>query len=161
MALTLHGAGRCLAIIALSAWPAGCNVLAPDPWDQRSAALERSRERWAVEEIRSYRYTFSKSCECIPGFVGPVHITVRDDVVTSMEPVAGSDSVPADLWSAFDTVGEMFALIRTAIDDEAHQFEAEYDPELGYPTRISLDFDQQMVDDELVIRVEGLVIVSN
>ena len=149
-----------LCLILAGSTLTGCGILDPDEWADRREALERSRERWADELARTYRYTFSKSCECIPGFTGPVVIDVTNDEITALTPLSEDVEVPEEQWRAFDTVVAMFELIETAIDERAHSFDVEYDPSLGYPTGISLDFDEQGIDDELLIRVTELEIVE-
>ncbi len=143
-----------LPLLALLALPACASP--GEPWAIHRELLERNRDRWTDERTAAYRYDFRMSCECIPGFAGTVEITVLDDRITALVPQSSQVSVPEDQWPAFETVDEMFALIERAIDERAHQFHVEYDAALGYPTQISLDFDETHVDDELSIHVSAL-----
>lgn len=156
----LRASTSCLALAACALAAPACSIIDPDEWAERLEALDRSRDRWADAQASVYRYTYSKSCECIPGFAGLVEIEVTDDEITSLTPLSDQVEVPEEHWPAFDTVEEMFELIASAIVRRAHQFDVEYDPVLGYPTLVSLDFDETVVDDELVIHVTELEIVA-
>lgn len=139
---------------------AGCGIFGPDEWEDRRAALERSRDRWGNELVDTYRYTLSMSCECIGGFTGPVVIEASEEQITSITPLREDVEVPEEQWTAFLTVYDMFELIESAIDQRAHQFDVQYDAALGHPVTISLDLREQYVDDELLIQVSDLEIVS-
>ncbi len=139
----------------------GCGIFESDEWEDRSDALERNRDRWANEQVDTYRYTLSTSCECVAASFGPVSIEASHEQITSIIPLREGEEGPEEQWwSAFVTVHDMFELIESAIDQRAHQFEVRYDPALGHPTLISLDLNEQYVDDELVIQVSDLEIVS-
>ena len=148
----------CFALAACSL-PA-CSIFDPDEWAERRETLQRSRDRWAAEAAQTYRYEFRKSCECIPGFAGDVVIEVTDDAITALTPLREGVDVPEEQWPAFDTVEEMFQLIEIAIDERARHFDVEYDPQLGHPTLINLDFRENVVDDELTIHVSDLEILE-
>lgn len=65
--------------------------------------------------------------------------------------------MPAEYRSGFLTISQLFDFIRDAIARDAYRFEAEFDPRLGYPVRVSVDFDREMVDEEVVYTVLELV----
>lgn len=148
----LVAAGLCLAA-------AGCDLSAPDVWEDRQDALDRNRDRWTSWRVRSYRYTVSKSCECPTETTGPAEITVSDGVITSLTSSRDGEPVPQDLWEMFYTVEDLFALLADAIDRRVRRFEVAYDRTLGHPTAISLD-SSEAVDDELRIQVTGLEVVE-
>lgn len=147
-------------LVALVTLAAACGPLAPDLWEDRQERLERSRERWQDARITAYRFTSVTSCECIPGFVGPVEIEVVDGRITALTPVQETVTVPEEHWPAFPTIEELFDRIEDAIARRAHQLDVDYDPLLGHPTQIGLDLDGQMVDDELGVRVSALTILE-
>jgi hypothetical protein len=141
-------------LLALVVWT-GCDVFGPDETESRRDDLERGRSRWAAQGAAAYRYTYTKLCECIPGFTGPVSITVRGGSIDVLVPLAPGVVVPQEQWSAFDTVEELFALIESAIRDDAYRFEVEYDPR-GFPAVVNLDIAAEIADDEMVIRVRDM-----
>lgn len=149
-----------LALAIAAPLIAGCSLVEPDQWADRRDALERSRDRWHDQLVHTYRHMLTMGCECIGGFTGPVVIEVTDRQITSLVPVREDVDVPEEQWSSFHTVESLYELIDTAIDQRAYRFDVRYHPLLGYPAQISLDFDQQVVDDELLIQVSDLEIVS-
>ena len=57
------------------------------------------------------------------------------------------EAVPEEELRVFSTIEELFDLIAQAIR-EADFWEASYNPDLGYPTLIVVDYDEKAVDDE-------------
>jgi hypothetical protein len=47
-------------------------------------------------------------------------------------------------------------VIKDAIARNASSLTVKYDPKLGYPTQINIDYDQQMADEELYLTIEKL-----
>lgn len=151
------------SILALAlAVPAitGCGIFDADEWEDRRDALERSRDRWRYLLVETYRYTLSMSCECIGGVTGPVVIEASEEQITSITPLREDVEVPEEQWAAFLTVYDMFELIESAIEQRAHRFDVQYDSVLGHPVTISLDLREQYVDDEVLIQVTDLEVVS-
>jgi hypothetical protein len=141
---------------------AGCEVLGPDAWDSREESLASNRARWLSQtDGWSYRFTLSESCECIPGFVGPVVMTVEEGEVTAIRTVGTDEPVAPEDWAAFHTIEGLFDLIDQVLAERPHQFDVEYDPGLGNPTRVSYDIDEQIADDERVVHVSDVVLISS
>lgn len=150
----------CLLLLGVALQAGGCDPLAPDAWEDRGDLLERSRARWEDEGILAYRFTSVTSCECIAGFVGPVETEVRDGRIVAVTPLQGDEPVPEEQWAAFHTIEELFDWIEEAIERPAYQFDVTYDPALGYPTRINLDFDERVIDDEILVHVTAVTVLE-
>jgi hypothetical protein len=58
------------------------------------------------------------------------------------------------------TVEQLFAVVSDALDGNAHTVTVEYDDDWGYPRSIYIDYDREMVDDELSITAQDLVPVE-
>jgi len=65
------------------------------------------------------------------------------------EPAVGPGSVA--------TIPMLFDLVHNAIDRDAAMLEVEYHPSLGYPTKLSVDYEREIADDEFSIRADSLV----
>ena len=53
----------------------------------------------------------------------------------------------------FHSVDSLFDIIEHAVDNEAETVAVSYDGELGYPTRIEIDYSGNAIDDEYVLTV--------
>lgn len=120
------------AVVLLSA--AACNSGSTAPTSQLAAA----RARWERVGPASYTYTIMRSCECTPEMSGPVSVSVRSGVVESRQYTPSGASVATQYADAFPAVEGLFALIDQAIRNGTKPLTVEYDPTLGYPTRIAL-----------------------
>ncbi|MFE6623940.1 DUF6174 domain-containing protein [Streptomyces sp. NPDC008086] len=110
-------------------------------------APERVPERVTWQEPASYAYTL-RSSEGERALVGAFRITVRDGAVA--EAVGLDDSgrrVVEELPDAVPTLGELLAELEQARRDDADTAEARYAAD-GHPVDISLDWDENAVDDE-------------
>jgi hypothetical protein len=52
------------------------------------------------------------------------------------------------------TVEQIFSLIQSAITQNAHRVTVSYDPVLGYPRTVVIDYDPAAVDDEVVLTAQ-------
>jgi hypothetical protein len=135
----------CLPVLA------SCGGLAPR--DVQRARLEANRARWSSQGPSSYVYALRRACYCPGEYIGPVRVRVAADTVFQRVYVESGDPVPDEAADAFPTVDGLFELLARAYDDGADGIEVTYDPELGVPIEISIDYLEDAVDDELGILV--------
>lgn len=119
-----------------------------DPVDRELQRLQRSRELWERQGVRSYRYTVLNTCECPPERVGPVVVEVEGGQTVSARYASSGEPAQAVPFHSMDTVGELFDTISRALDQEPDQVRVEYDVKLGYPRSAYFDYDRQAVDEE-------------
>jgi hypothetical protein len=67
--------------------------------------------------------------------------------VDSDLPVTGTQA------EGFPAVEGLFDLIRSAIEDRAHELDVTYDPALGVPVAFWIDYDEMVIDEELGMTV--------
>lgn len=120
-----------LAWLALTT---ACGSSSTEPADRLAAA----RARWARNAPTTYSYTIRRSCECTAEMAGPVTVVVRNGAVESRLYVSSGSMVSAQYAQIFPTVEGLFAIIDDAIKAGTKSLTAQYDPTLGYPTRIAL-----------------------
>jgi hypothetical protein len=77
---------------------------------------------------------------------GPAVVEVRSGNLTAQL----SGGAAADT-SIFTRVEGLFALVQRAIDENAETLTVEYDPVLGYPKAIGIDYRKQIADDEFTV----------
>lgn len=111
--------------------------------------LDVARQRWAERGPSDYRITIQRSCECTPEMSGPVIVEVVDGAVTARAYAASGAAVAAEYAELFPAVPGLFAIVDEARRERAPRMEVTYDPELGYPSRISVDWNATTVDDEV------------
>lgn len=149
----MRSACRTIPAVVLLLATAACAPTGPDDAD----SLRVGMQRWAERAPSSYQIVLQRSyCECLPEWLIPVRVTVRDREVHSVINVETGDPVTTDLYHAM-TVEQLFAVVADALDQNAHRVIVEYDQEWGYPRDIYIDYDREMVDDELSITAQDLV----
>ena len=109
--------------------------------------LLRAEARWAASEPVEYSYILDQSCECL--VTGPVLIAVREgEVVGAMRLPFTTPPLPDPDPGDVPTITELLARLRLAAESDPVAFEAEFDPDYGYPTSGSYDISAQIADDE-------------
>jgi len=148
---------RPLLAMAVPLLLAACSLLpgaSLSPREQLLAEVARNQAIWVVKGPANYRMTIERQCFCPQA---QYVITVADGVVTKV--TRDGDPVgPAEVQGLPKTVPELFA-VAAALPPEASAT-IEYDPDLGYPTRISVDPIANAIDDEYTIVVLSLTPTS-
>lgn len=124
--------------------------------DDPRTLLERNRRLWASHRLADYRYTVQTSCFCARQVTQPVQVEVRGGRV-ARRAYAGSAATPdSSLAATWPAVDGLFAKVADALQRGAEEVRVEYDPRLGYPTHIQIDYDRRIADEETSIRASGL-----
>jgi hypothetical protein len=97
-------------------------------------SLENAEERWEASGFERYAFTTERQCFCAEEGRGPVRIVVEDDEVVSVMMVETNAPVNPEFWF---TIDDLFDLIRAQIQTLPDRVDAEYDDDLGYPTRFT------------------------
>lgn len=132
-----------------------CTTLGLDGGTSERATLERQKARWARQHLSSYRFTYSIACFCGNANM-PMEIEVRANLVTDAAYTETEAPVPLDIQSSLPTIDALFRVIERAIVDRVHLLDVTYHPEVGYPTRISIDRSFNAQDDEITHTVSAL-----
>lgn len=141
---------RKFVLLAALLLGASCSVFGLDEGVQDQ--LRDEKEAWLKMGVHGYRYEMRISCFC-PN-TDPVIVTVADDVVTSV--VKKADGAPVqrfqgDLYRPIDSLYDY--LIDAA--GRADEIEAEFDTKQHLPTRVSIDFAKNAIDDEMAIEISN------
>jgi hypothetical protein len=127
-----------------------------NPENTSTAQLQRNKQLWAKQNISNYRFTVRQICFCSMESMQPVNIEVRNGKVTSIVPAIDALSFNREDFTNHDSIAKLFDVIEDAIAKEAEDLLVTYHPTLGYPTQISIDYDQWMADDEISFTIENL-----
>ena len=136
---------RSVAIAVLLFVLAACSIFEPEA-DERDRLIE-ARSRWNAQDLGDYTFRLQRGwCECLPEWLHPLRIDVRNGTVVEVEDLETGATAAADQRAR--TVAELFERVEDLIQSGAYRLTVEYDPQLGYPTFISWDEDAQVADDE-------------
>ena len=136
---------RALAAVAIVMLVACGDSTSPD--DELSAA----RRRWAAQAPPAYEVVLFRSCECLQEGSGPVLVRVRNGTVEARQYVSTGNAVSSTYESVFPNVEGLFEIVADALRRDADRLEVRYDPVLSYPTRIVVDYDRIVADDEFTL----------
>ena len=127
------------------------------PWAVRAdEAWDAARARWDAAGVSSYAYTYQKVCECHREQPSDTIVTVEQgrivDVRYDRDEYLAEVPVPPERYAWFRTVDDLFALVAGALE-RAAVVRVSYEPRLGYPTRIFVDYERDLVGEEVELRV--------
>lgn len=108
-----------------------------------------ARARWAAARPAAYAITLRRGCFCGQEAVGPAAVEVEGQAVVARTYVETGQAVPARWAPFFPPVEGLFDLIGDAIAADAASLDVTYDPAFGHPTRVTVDYDARVADDEL------------
>ena len=121
------------------------------------AALDGARARWQAAALTSYEYGYQKYCDCHRDNPPETVITVRGGSVAGVRhrPAGTTTEVPGRNPEYYWTVNGLFELIAAA-QARGVQVRAAYDADLGFPREIYIDYDSNLIGDELDVRLTGV-----
>jgi len=123
------------------------------------AALDAARAKWRAVKLGSYEYGYHKFCECHRDSPPETVVSVRDGKVVNVRhrPVGSTIEVPAaeKNFEYYWTVDGLFELIAAAQMRHV-EVRAQYDSTVGYPTEIYIDYDSNLIGDELDLKLTGV-----
>lgn len=136
--------GWTTATVALPVFLAtlGCSQELAGPLSE----LRSARATWERSDLHSYEYVYHVTCFC--AIVEPVRVVVADDSVTAAYFVDGGEALPPEQVPWMPDVDELFDRLEDVLSQDPVQYEAEFDPSLGYPTRATVDVSRQIADEE-------------
>jgi hypothetical protein len=115
--------------------------------------LNNSIAKWQQQQITNYLFTSEISCFCIPSD-SVVNVVESGQIVSGYYTGSGQP-LSADELVSQRTIQGYFDFIQQAIDEDAYSIEVTYDANYGFPRVITIDYDQNMADEEIGYRVSG------
>ncbi len=113
--------------------------------------LKQNENKWTTQSQlfnQSYTYTIRIGCFCPEDITSPVSVLVFSGKTDSVVYQENGTPATKEVFATIDTIEDLFAIIRNAINDEVDELTVEYDPILGYPASISIDPIKTAVDEE-------------
>ncbi len=119
--------------------------------------LDNAIEKWEAKKTSDYSFSYLQCCFC--GFVGKVDIVVFADTVYAVKDSQTGEDVTIETENGpvrileiypdyFPTMDELFETLKEA-SLKADEMKGSYDSEIGYPKEVSIDYDEDAIDDEV------------
>lgn len=122
-------------------------------------SLDESRRRWQAANLDSYVYAYTKFCECHPETPPETYVTVRRGEIVDVrhKPYGFDHYVQAEPrnFEWYWTIEQLFDLVASGIERGA-DVRVRYDDELGYPVRLFVDRDRDLIGDEIDLELTRL-----
>lgn len=118
--------------------------------------LNLSKALWSQHGIEDYQITSRLFCFCIINH-DIVNLVDNGELVSAFYAGSGSP-IPADQFEYQKSVDDYFDLIQEAINEDAFSIDVSYDSTYGYPVDISIDYDQNIADEEVGYRLSSFEI---
>ncbi len=150
----LEAVARISILLAVCSVPLAAACGSDSEEDRRLDELAAARSVWISAAPATYEFTYLRLCFC-PN-VSPARILVDGGLVIRVTDVESSTILPAERNAEFPTVEELFIELDELIRIEPFRLEVQYDPELGYPSFVSVDIEERVVDEEFSYTVEEL-----
>ena len=148
----------CMVLLcAILALLLGC-ILKDDRLADIQLKLDQNQRKWTSAMVSNYQFNFRWECYCSPEYVGPVNISVRENRIDGAAFVEDDVPVAVEGLERYRTIEGLFDLLQEGIDKDAHTISAEYHPELGYPVKASIDYEEYTIDEELGFGIDSLLI---
>ncbi len=122
-----------------------------------ASEFEQNLQLWKQAGVAHYRFSLSVMCFCPYGQDMPFQIEVDHGEIISITDDKGAEISSSDpryeFISPYGTIDELFSTLADGLNGEADDVSVKYDPTLGYPNLIRLDYIDTAVDDELALQV--------
>ena len=119
-------------------------------------ALDQARATWERANVAEYVYGYNKFCECHAETPPETLVSVAHERVIDVRHtmVRTGDTVVADAknFDLYWTVDDLFALLERAVRTAA-SVAADFDPDSGVPRSIYIDYQADLIGDEVDVRV--------
>jgi hypothetical protein len=115
-----------------------------------------ARDRWTQHATAGYRFDWQRGCECPPELTRSMEITVASGQITSAVYADDRSPVADQFRATLLTIDGVFDKIQMAIDQRPDEIRLSFDPALGYPTSVFVDYSHQIADEELALQISGL-----
>jgi hypothetical protein len=129
----------------------GCAKADPTAPLPQLLRISAAQQKWKAAKLENYAFYSSVACECLDGYGGAKRVTVQAGIVSEVVDVRTGKAVPLT-WR--QPVDSLFAIALREVIDLPSRLEATFDPQLGYPTKLS--FGRQEVDAGATIVIDSL-----
>ncbi len=119
--------------------------------DQTSAALTT----WQSKGFATYSFTWKSDCECIDSG-RQIRVSVANGAVTSALYLDNETPVGDDARGGLMTIEGIFAKVQDAYATNADLVDVRFDPSLGFPASVFVDYSGGIADEELSLTISDV-----
>jgi hypothetical protein len=124
------------------------------------ADLKIHQKLWQSQKINHYEYIYNMICFCPPPANTPTKVFVKNKQVISVaNPDTGEQIKNANL-DFYKSIDQLFEVIQDAVKRNADEIQITYDSQLGYPTKIFIDYIKLAADDEVSYSATNLMKIN-
>jgi len=116
-----------------------------------ASEVQSNREKWMAHGISNYEIEMQKICYCVPEVVRMMVFEVGDDKVEAVHYADTGEDVDPQHYGDFNTIEEMFMFVEKALEKNPADLSIAYNEEYGYIKELSVDFKENIADDEISI----------
>lgn len=124
---------------------------ATQDFTKQSADLKAAQELWISKNITNYKMIQQRSCFCMEDYTRPMIYDVTNNKTqkdTATYNDKDKEKIPSSMEVQLNNVTDAFKIIEAAIADNVDSLTVEYDKTYGYPTKISIDYNFMIADEE-------------
>ena len=118
--------------------------------------LQTAWAKWSLSAPVAYQMTFQKTCFCSPAVTRAIIVVFRNHAIESAK--YADNGADASAAGALNIDG-VFSTINDALGRNAATISASYDPVLGYPLSVFIDYNAATADDELTITISNFQVL--
>ena len=107
--------------------------------------LLENKKRWKDAQTKNYSFVVKKSCFC--PHEENIQSTIDNEKVIESKYIPSN--IPINIDNKQKSIEEYFNIIEEAINENVYKIIVDYDLLYGYPKMISIDYDEQMVDEQI------------
>ena len=119
--------------------------------NQIVAEVFTNKDKWLSHGIEQYQIEMQKICFCAPDAVRLMIFSISDNEIKDVRYADSGDVVDPSYYSQFNTIEGMFDLVAQALDKNPANIAISYDEEYGYIKELTVDYQQNIADDEFTI----------
>jgi len=142
------------------------NSILTVPIEEDYSYISEPRERWDAYKLSNYIIDISWACECFPPLKCEALIIDNSiiDVNYSIPQESYYGRSDEEIYNYTKkkalTIDSAFNLIEH-YQTNAHRVIVEYNPRFGYPTKLFIDIDSLLADEEIIRRFSNLKKIAN
>ena len=103
------------------------------------------KKQWDNRQTQNYSFVVKKTCFC--PYEEKIQVTVENNLVIEAKYIPSNSVI--DNGMKQKNIDGYFDMIQEALDNNVYQLTVQYDETYGYPKEIYIDYDEQMVDEEV------------
>ena len=108
--------------------------------------------RYLWEKASTSQYVLEQTLHCFcPNSGRPAKLIIYGDQVGYAMFTDTNEEIPENQLGLYKSVDDLFDFIDELKKRNPYKLEIEYDPDFGYPTRIYVNRNEQIIDEELAI----------